>query len=1381
MSDPLIPSRHIVSGDTRPAIVRFCASVFGDRVFGGRVKFAVTAVLACALSYVLLARNPWWILGLADRLTVPNHGGGDKICHFIGYFGLTLVFLWYSTSKSLRFALLLVGTAAVHGGATELLQQHVPGRVSDLSDFWANLIGVTVGTVVGLILRRLANGEASPTDALGIHAGDRSQLTAVRGGSRSSGSSEPISLTRDAMTGDQIADIRFRVVNFRFLGIFASVMLILFGSVYAIHGWQIRRNVRDLRTLGEKARAAGEVERAQRFYSQYVGLVPNDVNALADYGVLLDEARLSPEAGRHAFMVYENVLRVDPAREDIRRRQIHVALSLDRTTDALAHVEILRQTHPADGELDFLAGRCHEKLVDFQKAAASYEAAIEHDPRQIEAWSHLANLYQNSLDLKDQARAIVDRLVDENSRDAEAWLVRARFFEQTGEIDKASADLEKARELDPDSEKILLAAAEIGYAKARAARTAGRDGLVERTTVETRLLIEQGLKLSPGNLDLRLRLVVLESHFGDPQHALSLLESILEETPGESRSQILLADLTIAQGDFERAREAIASLPRTPGSDAMRLFLEGRVAMASEKWEEAARVLTEARRFLPNSNGLAERTDLALAQCFGQLQNNEDETRAYRRILKYHTESIPARLGLAATHLRADRLAEAIAEYQPLRHLSTVRLTLVRLLIIQNLRMPDVARSWLDVTKLLDAAREAGDNPTLETLFRAEMLTAREKYDEAEALIKSAQASQTGQVEFRLALSRIAERTGDPQRAALWLGQALAAAGSEDAEEKLIEATKGESKNAEAAQTLMRFYLARNRRDDAVAEFRRQAPQMTQQELAETYALFGDTGRAVDLFRKELKQHPQDVAALEGLADVLLTGGNPIDAEPVLRESIELPATTDSDREAISLARRKLAVLLSSTRQFTDWKEAVSLLDENDAASERPGIEDSRARATVLANGPASEQREAAVKLLENLDDRNQLTPADRWLLGRLYQEAGQSEQAATQLKRALEHAPDAAVLVTSYVETLLQRGELKSASGWLHQLTELAPNAAETVRLEAALSALTGDAEHAEKRLRSFTKVGRQSGHEPTLRLVKAAELAEFVASQLRQSDTPESPAPAPGADAKPARDELALQFEHLAESFLREAVSRDPSQLHPLVVYLMNNGRDQEIAALIEPVWTSLPPQTAAGLSLAMLGSSSEARQKMDVVERNLLAALKANANAASSTSVSGNPSRLLLRLCLADLRSLQGDYREAERLYHTILQTERGFVPAMNNLAWLLARQGNDLDEASLMIDQAIEIAGPAPELLDTRGCVSIALGQNRNGLDFLERSLKASPESTTLLHLASARHANGEEPKARTTFRRAIAAGLQRSRLHPLDQQLFDMLDSSNDAD
>lgn len=1366
MTEPILPNRHIVT-DSQPAAVRLFASLFGDRLFSPRLKFAVTAILACLLSYVLLAQNPWWIFGLFGRPSTPAVCGGDKLYHFIGYFGLALVFLWYSTSKSLRFAMILVGTAAIHGGSTELLQQFVPGRVADLSDFWMNLFGIAAGSAVGLTLRKLARGQSDNSDSLGIHAGDRSQLANVtQRKSSSSNSPDPVTFSREAMTGEQIAEVKSRVVNFRFLGIFASMMLILFGSAYALHGWQIRRNARDLRELGAKARDAGELDRARRLYSQYVGLVPEDVNALADYGVILDESKLSPEAGRHAFMVYENVLRTDPAREDIRRRQIQVAIGLRRFPDALAHVEILRQTHPTDGELSFLAGLCHEEQLDHQKAAEAYAAAVEQSPERIEAWSRLANLLQRSLDQPAKAEEIINRLVEDNPADAAAWLARANFRKQLGRIEEASADLEQATQRDPGSERILLAAAEIGYEKARLARTAGKDAQVERTAIETRRLIEKSLELFPENLDLRLRLVVLEAHFGDADKAMTLLEEILTAVPGESQSQILLADLTIAQGDFERARQAVAALPRTPGTDAMRLFLEGRIAMAAGEWTKAKDILVEARRFLPNTNAMAERTDLALAQCYGQLELIEDETRTYRRVLKYRSESIPARLGLAATHLKADRLEDAIAEYQPLSHLPQVRLALARLMIIQNLRMPDVARNWRPVVTLLDQAREHGDDAVAETLLRAEVLAARKKYDEAKALIQSAQASQTDHVEFRLALSRIADRTGDRQRAALWLGQALAAAGSDEAEQKLVEAVEADATDAEASQTLMRFYLARDRREDALAEFRRLAPQMTRFQLAETYALFGDLGRATELLRQERNAKPKNARTLEALAEVLIAGDLKLEAEAVLRESTRL--ADKENQQAVQTARRRLAVLLSSSGQFENFTEALSLLDENDDANGSPIPQDTRARASVLATRTTAAERATATRLLESLNDRNLMTAADRWLLGRLYQSAGQTEKATGQFERALKDAPDAGVLIGSYVETLIDRGELEAAAEWLTRLRKT--DADNATRLQVMIDVLQGDGASAEKRVKSFSRARPNSETNPALRLVEAAQLADDVAAWSRGRKSKEASAAAPVTLETASLDESARRLEVLAESLLRDAVSREPATVHSLVVFLMQSGRDEQIAALIEPVWKNLPAETAAGLSLAMLGSSETARKKIGYVEEKLLAEIEAS----KSDERRGTPAQLLLQLCLADLRSLSGDDRQAEQLYRTLLQIDRRMVPAMNNLAWLLARRGSDLEEASLLINRAMKIAGPIPELLDTRGCVCLALGQNRQAVEFLSQATRESASPSTLLHLAEAQQAGGEKSAAQKTLKKAIVTGLQRGRLHPLDQEVLDRL-------
>ena len=63
---------------------------------------------------------------------------------------------------------------------------------------------------------------------------------------------------------------RAREINFRFLGIASVGGCVLFGSVIAIHGWQVQRNASALLQLGQKARAEGDVKKAESYLARYV-------------------------------------------------------------------------------------------------------------------------------------------------------------------------------------------------------------------------------------------------------------------------------------------------------------------------------------------------------------------------------------------------------------------------------------------------------------------------------------------------------------------------------------------------------------------------------------------------------------------------------------------------------------------------------------------------------------------------------------------------------------------------------------------------------------------------------------------------------------------------------------------------------------------------------------------------------------------------------------------------------------------------------------------------------------------------------------------------------------------------------------------------------
>src|SRR5262249_54583677 len=81
------------------------------------------------------------------------------------------------------------------------------------------------------------------------------------------------------------------------------------------------------------------------------------------------------------------------------------------------------------------------------------------------------------------------------------------------------------------------------------------------------------------------------------------------------------------------------------------------------------------------------------------------------------------------------------------------------------------------------------------------------------------------------------------------------------------------------------------------------------------------------------------------------------------------------------------------------------------------------------------------------------------------------------------------------------------------------------------------------------------------------------------------------------------------------------------------------------------------------------------------------------------------------LASLRSVQGNYTEAEALYRKVLAMDARDLTTLNNLAFLLAFRSDRAAEALSLINRAIDQAGKAPELLDTRALIYHKLGSTQ----------------------------------------------------------------------
>src|SRR5262249_33477200 len=110
--------------------------------------------------------------------------------------------------------------------------------------------------------------------------------------------------------------------------------------------------------------------------------------------------------------------------------------------------------------------------------------------------------------------------------------------------------------------------------------------------------------------------------------------------------------------------------------------------------------------------------------------------------------------------------------------------------------------------------------------------------------------------------------------------------------------------------------------------------------------------------------------------------------------------------------------------------------------------------------------------------------------------------------------------------------------------------------------------------------------------------------------------------------------------------------------------------------------------------------------------------------------------------------------------------------NNLAFLLAVQGRNPDEALKLIEEAISLFGPQSDMLDTRGVVYLSKGDYKQALaDLSDCVIATEPKPTQLVHLAMAQTAAQQELEARRTLEKAKALKFSPDELSPLEKTKY----------
>ncbi len=232
----------------------------------------------------------------------------------------------------------------------------------------------------------------------------------------------------------------------------------------------------------------------------------------------------------------------------------------------------------------------------------------------------------------------------------------------------------------------------------------------------------------------------------------------------------------------------------------------------------------------------------------------------------------------------------------------------------------------------------------------------------------------------------------------------------------------------------------------------------------------------------------------------------------------------------------------------------------------------------------------------------------------------------------------------------------------------------------------------------------------------------------------------------------------------------------LRQLAETLMQLGRSGEAISPIDTAIERAPEQGSLyelrGVALARAERADEARadfeKSLEIEEHNPsalagLATLKAQGGdlagaielfdrAAAMVPQEGSYGYAAAQLTLAT-----GDDAGGEARLRKVVRQAPGSVGARNDLAWILAEKGEELDYA-LELAQEAKALDASPDILDTLGFVHLQRGEAAEAVAVLEEAVSLRPTSASMRYrLGTALIAAGQKERGREMLQSALALG------------------------
>src|SRR5271157_2825290 len=384
-----------------------------------------------------------------------------------------------------------------------------------------------------------------------------------------------------------------RKLHVGFLVGFIMVLGLCGGGTYLLHRVQMRRHASSLLVRARSAEAGGNLLGAEESLGQYLSLKREDSAAWAWYARIADERTKEPRGRERVFLVNEEALRKNPDDRKLERRCAELAIELDRQNDARRHLIHLNNAIQADpekaaeaAELEDLLGQCDQPESKFAEAEHHYRKSIALDPTRVVTFDRLARLFRQDVKQPEAADRAIEEMLKANPKSALAHVNRWRYRREFGPAADGS-DITQALKLGPEEAEVLIAAAELARQS--------------KDLVGARKHVDRGLDRHPETAGFYQMAADLELADNHPDRAEAILRRGVAAVPSNAPLKMMLAETLISENKLDGEEGAISWIERlrrlglAPG---YAQYLDGRVSMARQRWDEAISSLESARAVL---------------------------------------------------------------------------------------------------------------------------------------------------------------------------------------------------------------------------------------------------------------------------------------------------------------------------------------------------------------------------------------------------------------------------------------------------------------------------------------------------------------------------------------------------------------------------------------------------------------------------------------------------------------------------------------------------------------------------------------------------------------------------------------------------------------